>query len=153
MSEIKWKITARKPQRQIPDVWGAPLPVRIVFDAAESIAEGALNGADVALQYSLREKEPFIRCKAEHQRGRARTEVRLDVEYKDNLLSISGEEFWHYEDGTVEINRKGIALECAIGTARTIISGILTILLAAVRQGILISDPDFDIIFNLTTHQ
>jgi hypothetical protein len=140
MSKGGWKIAVRSPRVAAPDVSKLSLPAQMICEAAEQFARAALNGVEVHLHYDESGERPFVTISAKTSR--------FTVAYVGTHLLISFEDERKTGASAFEYWKREIAIECDVNTARTIVSGTVTTLLVAVREGIVQLSPKLDSVFS-----
>jgi hypothetical protein len=140
MSEGKWKIMARSPRVAVPDVSKLPLPAQMVCEVAEHFARAALNGVEVHLHYDENTERPFVTISAKT--------TRFTMVYVGTHLLISFEDDRKTGASTFEYWKREIAIECDVEIAKTIVSGTVTTLLTAIREGIVQLSPKLESVFS-----
>jgi hypothetical protein len=135
-----WRVAARAPRLALPDTSKMPLPAQLICDAVQFFARAALNGAEVYMQYNELSEKPFVIAEAENSR--------FVMTYNNNRLLIYFEEDRKIGNGTFEYRKREIAIDSDVETAKTIVSGTITTLLVAVREGIVQLSPKLESVFS-----
>lgn len=140
MSEGKWRVAARSPRVTVADIARLPLPAQMICEAAIHFARAALNGREVYVHYDESSERPFVTASV--------GEERFVVVYNGAQLLIFSEEEKRVSENTFGYRKREIAVECDTETAKTIVSGAVTTLLVAVREGIVQLSPKLESVFS-----
>jgi len=139
MSGGKWKIVARSPRVTVADIAHLPLPAQMICEAAIHFARAALNGREVYVHYDESSERPFVTVSV--------GEERFAVEYNGAQLLIFFENEKRVSENAFRYRKREIAIECDAETAKTIVSGTVTMLFVAVREGIVQLNPKLESVF------
>jgi hypothetical protein len=114
-----------------------PLPAQIIFRAAQHFASKAADGADVSLKYDFDIDKPYLKCETRHSW--------FDIEYLGDVLLIKFTRMKKVGDLKV----KQISIKCDLNTAKNIIAGTADVLIDAISDLYVHSNPNLDAIFDL----
>jgi hypothetical protein len=140
MGESRWKVATREPHNTLSDTSKMPLPAQLIYDAVQFFTRGALNGAEVYMQYNEVGEKPFVIVEAKNSR--------FVMVYNNAQLLIYFEENEKMANGTFEYRKREIAIDCSVEIAKTVVSGTVTAMLVGIREGIVQPNPKLDSVFS-----
>jgi hypothetical protein len=140
MSGGRWRVAVRAPHIALPDTSKMPLPAQLIYDAVHFFARVALNGTEIYMQYNESSEKPFVIVEAKNSR--------FIMVYNNAQLLVYCEEDREIGGGTFEYRRREIAIDCDVEIAKTIVSGTVTAMLVAVREGVVQLSPKLETVFS-----